>query len=211
VPEKRLFRRIGIFVDGWTLPAAHKICADDMCVSEDDVFETLSSLVDKSLVVIERRNDTKLRYRMLETIRSYALDHLEEAGERQDIARRHADYFRMLAEHADETTHTTERLAWIAAFEHELDNFRAALSWCLIEGNEASVGAALAGALGLFFVRLNLGQEAARWCEIGLARLVEHPQPLREAALYHALARAYNTTVGPHQGRPMAALRVNMR
>src|SRR5439155_9551472 len=89
-PEaQRLFARLAVFRGGCTLEAAEAVCEADL--------DTLQSLVDKSLVRLREQD----RFWMLETIREYALEHLEGSGEAEELRRRHADYFLALAEEAD--------------------------------------------------------------------------------------------------------------
>jgi predicted ATPase/class 3 adenylate cyclase len=94
--ERVLLRRLSVFGTSFTLEAAEEIAGDDAQVPSDDVLELLVSLVSKSLVVLERR-DAESSYRMLETVREYALSKLAEAGEAADVLRRHPDWFVLLA------------------------------------------------------------------------------------------------------------------
>jgi tetratricopeptide (TPR) repeat protein len=181
--EQRLFARLSVFAGGWTLQTATAVCADEG-VAEVEVFEMLSSLVDKSLVVAD--DD---RFQLLESTRAYALEKLTAAGERETFARRHAEYFRDRALAADESYGAGSTFAWVAQAELELGNNRAALEWALMQGNDATIGGAMAGALGLFWHRSSLRAEGRYWCELALESLTEAEQPRLAANLWLALAR----------------------
>jgi predicted ATPase len=186
VRERTVFGRLGIFVAGWTLEAAQHVCSDAL-IAEADIFELLSSLVDKSLVVVQTEG-TRPRYRMLETMRAYALEGLaEHSRERERTASRHAHYFLAFAEHADATFGSVPILRSLAPLGPELDNFRAALGWSLAERCDTELGVRLAAALGLVFGRLALYAEGERWCSRALAEIAEHPSAACEADLYRAL------------------------
>ena len=111
--EQRLFSRLAVFVGGFTLVAAEQVCDADL--------DTIASLVEKSLV---RQGEE--RFRMLETIREFALERLEESGERDHIRRRHLEVLLELARHK-ESTADRQAPEWLERLEVEHDNFRAAL------------------------------------------------------------------------------------
>ena len=98
-PEKVLFRRLSVFAGGWTLKAAETVASGDG-VEEEVVLDLLSGLVEKSLALAEEHGGSGLRYRMLEPVKQYAREKLEEAGESATVRRRHADFFLALAERA---------------------------------------------------------------------------------------------------------------
>lgn len=170
--EQALLRRVSVFVGGWTLDAASAICSDDD-VQTWDVLDQLTSLVDKSLVVAElsetSSSSSKLRYRLLESTRQYAAEKLEGSGERDRLRRAHAEYFADLARHAGETWSTTPTGTWLPPVYAELENFRAALDWALIEKHDVQLGALLAGDLWAFWLESELRGEAVRYVETALA------------------------------------------
>ncbi|MCA1706916.1 MAG: adenylate/guanylate cyclase domain-containing protein, partial [Actinobacteria bacterium] len=95
--EQTLFRRLGVFAGGWSLDAVEQVCdRGDLCL---DVLDGLASLIDKSLVRAVEGDDG--RFSMLETIRSFAAETLEESGDRDDIRRAHAEFFRALVGRAE--------------------------------------------------------------------------------------------------------------
>jgi predicted ATPase len=126
--EARLFRRLSVFVGGCTLEAAEAVCntSQDLGV---DLFEGLSSLVDKNLVQHTHREQAEPRFAMLETIREYALERLIEGGEQSAVRRAHAAYCLVLAEEGNPELNPAERTRWLAQCDVEIDNFRSALDW----------------------------------------------------------------------------------
>jgi non-specific serine/threonine protein kinase len=121
---RRLFARLSIFSGGWTLEAAEAVCGDDL-----DVLEGLGSLVDASLVRRTELSDGGLRFSMLETIREFATARLVDAddAEREALDRRHAVFFRDLAETAEPNLTKGDQVVWLAVLDRELDNIRVAL------------------------------------------------------------------------------------
>jgi len=130
VGEQALFGRLGVFAGTFGLPAAAAVCGD---VADVD---TLGSLVDSSLVRPEALDDEP-RFRLLETIREYALDRLAETGDWAAVHDRHAAYFMTLAQPAEAELHGAGQLAWLNRLELGHDNLNAALSWLLDRGRAA--------------------------------------------------------------------------
>ena len=98
--EKKLFGRLSVFAGGWTLEAAEAVGAGGR-VEEEGVVDLLSGLVKKSLVVTRGSDEGLVRHRMLEPIRQYALEKLQESGEIEVVRRAHAAYFLAMAERAE--------------------------------------------------------------------------------------------------------------
>ncbi len=167
--EKKLFGRLSVFAGGWTLEAAEVVGAGGG-VEVDDILELLSGLMEKSLVVAEAigEGDT-VRYRMLEPIRQYAQEKLEERGESKDVRRRHATFFLALAEEAEPKLLTPDDLHWLQRLEVEHDNLRAAISWAL-ESEEVELALRLGGALGTFWHAHGDMGEGRKWLEVALAK-----------------------------------------
>lgn len=150
VQEQALLRRVAVFAGGWTLEAATAICAEDETLQSWDILDQLTSLVDKSLVVAEiaaAHGSSKLRYRLLESTRQYAVEKLEASGERERLRRAHAEYFLTFARRTEEQWSKTPTRAWLAPVEAELDNFRIALNWALFEKQDVEIGVSLAAHL----------------------------------------------------------------
>ena len=179
--ERKLFTRVGIFVDGFTLEAASTICVDE-AADDFDVLESLSSLVEKSLVIAEREGSLS-RYRLLETTRAYALENLARDDDPVHRARRHAEYFCSLAKRNDTTWGSVQTKVMVAQLTPELGNLRSALTWAIDARSDPGLGAQLVSALRPFFAVRSLNAEGVRWCDAALAGLGDHPEKEPEAAL----------------------------
>jgi non-specific serine/threonine protein kinase len=188
--ERRVFRRLAVFADGWTLEAAESAClGDGFAVGE--LLTIHSSLVEKSLVVVDARSGSS-RYQMLETTHAFALEHLTDRGEYPATARAHAEYFRSLLEKANAGYGKPSLSAWLAELEPELDNLRAALRWSLVDGHDVALGATIAASQHAVLELLSLSSEGARWCAHALAALGPACDPRLEAPLELALCTFYS-------------------
>jgi predicted ATPase/class 3 adenylate cyclase len=164
--EKTLFTRVAVFSGGFTLEAMETIC-DAGGELPLDVFEGVSSLLDKSLLRQEEGAEGEPRFVMLETIHEYARERLEQSGEAGEIRRLHAGYFLALAEQGESKLRGPEEAKLLERLEIEHDNMREALSWAL-DGEEA--GLRLAGALWRFWWLRGYYHEGRRWLEEALAK-----------------------------------------
>lgn len=127
--EQALFRRLSVFVGGFTLEAAEEVCSGEDG-ERGAVLGLLSGLAQKSLlVVVPGGSGSDNRYRMLETIRAYALEKLEASGEEVAIKGRHAAFFLELAEESEPELLGPEKAKWLERLEREHDNSRTALLW----------------------------------------------------------------------------------
>ncbi len=137
-PERRVLRRLSVFAGGFTLEAADAVCADAALGPHPaEVLDTLSALVDKSLVVVNQSNgDT--RYHLLETIRQYAAAQLAAAGEAETARDSHLHYFARFAEQAEPFLAGPSALTWLQRYAAEHDNLRAALDWSRAPGHGAT-------------------------------------------------------------------------
>ncbi|HEX5836535.1 MAG TPA: helix-turn-helix domain-containing protein [Anaerolineales bacterium] len=122
--EQTLFRRLSIFVGGWTLEAAEFVCSDGDIKSEA-ILNLLAQLIHKSLVLVEE-TDIGSRYRMLETVRQYASEKLIASGERDTLCDRHLEYFLHLAETASPHLIRPEQLEWLNLLDTDYENLRLA-------------------------------------------------------------------------------------
>ena len=137
VEEQRVFRRLAVFAGGWSLAAAEAVAGAEL--------DVLQSLVEKSLVRFDRE-----RYSMLETIREFALERLEEADEGDENRRRHGMFFLELAE-AVSTAAEADYGRRYELIPPDQDNFRIAIDWSLTAG-EIELGLRIAVALEQFWV-----------------------------------------------------------
>ena len=125
--EQLLLARLSVFTGGFSLEAAEAVTAGG-AIAADDVFELLAALVARSLVVADTEGvDT--RYRLLETIRQYAQEHLDASGDGDHLRREHGAYYAAFGEVAITNTVGPEGVDWTSRLEREFDNIRAALTW----------------------------------------------------------------------------------
>lgn len=156
------FIRLSVFRGGWTLDAATAICRD---VPEQGALSTLEAITEmheRSLVAAEEVNG-EMRYRMLETLREFAVEQWTMAVE-GPLQQRHAEFFLALAEQAEPHLASPEQAAWFARLEAEHDNLRAALDW-LIARQDEDKGLRMAVALSKFWEMRGYLREAQQWLE----------------------------------------------
>ena len=180
-PEKRLFARLSVFVGGWTLEAAEAACSGEG-VDRDEVLDLLGALVGKSLVAARTGPDGAIRYRMLEIIRQYAAEKLEENGETEWTHGRHAAFFLNLAEEARPELAGPQQGLWVERLEREHDNLRAALSW-VIGREEGELGLRFGWALWRFWFNQGHLSEGTGWMGRVLAGGGPGAKPIRVRAL----------------------------
>ena len=161
--EQALFRRLSVFAGGFELPAAE-------AVGGGSAFEGLSALLENSLVRPDAgpSDGAEPRFTMLETVRAYALERLQESGEGDEIRGRHAAYYLGLAERATPELEGGGQASWLERLEREHDNLRAALGW-LLGHDEPDRAARLAAATWLFWVVRGHAGEGQMWLERALA------------------------------------------
>ncbi|MGE3911281.1 MAG: AAA family ATPase [Chloroflexota bacterium] len=212
-PERRLFRALGVFVDGGTLDAIEALVRETpgtdgsartiaegagpvLSEPPPETLDLITSLVDKSLVR-QSVAQAEPRFSLLETIREFALEQLDAAGEAAEVHGRHADYFLRLAELADPHLITGQQVRWLGRLEAEHGNLSAALSWtrdaaaAAIEtpaGIPAGVaGLRLAGALHWFWwLGGHVAEGAQRLTEVLSRPDQPNDRPARLRALYAA-------------------------
>lgn len=160
--ERVLLSRLSVFAGGCSLEAAEAVCAGSE-IEAGAMLDLLMHLVDKSLVNFTERG-AEGRYRMLETIRQYAAEKLQESGEESQLSARHGGWFLQLAEEAEQLMWKSASSDWLARLEAEHDNFRAALRWS-IERVEVETGLRIAGALWRFWEVRGYLNEGRKWME----------------------------------------------
>jgi len=169
--ERRLFNQLSLFAGSLPIDAACFLFACSE-TPEVDIFDLVASLTDKSLVVADTTGVPE-RYRLLESMREYGLEKLTASGERQDITRRHAQYFLAAAQTAEKNFNSMPLSGWLLSVEPDCENFRATLEWALGGGCDVALGATLASALEMFWWHGGLEAEGRRWVEIGLRGIDE--------------------------------------
>ena len=165
--EQTLFRRLSVFVNGWTLKAAESICSDTNIKSQE-VLNLLSQLVEKSLINTEEVDGDK-RYGMLETIRQYADEKLMESGEYVTLRDKHLEYFLNLAETAEPHLRKEEQIEWLNQLDADLENLRAALE-CALNKDLPELSLRLCAALGTFWSIRRFWLEGSKWTEGALSK-----------------------------------------
>jgi predicted ATPase/Tfp pilus assembly protein PilF len=163
--ERRLFRRLSVFVGGCSYEAVEGVCAGDG-IAARSIPDLLTRLVSCSLVVAEPVAPE--RYRLLEPLRRYAADRLSEVGEAEPLRDRHAAWFLGLAERAKPELTGAGQAAWLDRLERERENLRAVRRWAAARG-AADVGLRLAGALWPFFLTRDGVAEGREWLASALA------------------------------------------
>jgi len=182
---QQIFRRLGVLVGGGTLAVVEAVADVPPCWS-GVVVDSLTSLLDHSLVQRTWTADGQPRFSMLETVRAFALEHLNAVGEAQFVAARHAAQMRQFVQNATEQLHGPEQAVWLQRIDAELGNLRAALAWSAADGGDTVLALELATALCWYWnVRGNFG-EGQNWLQQALAR----PSTVAPAARARALAWA---------------------
>jgi len=184
-PERALFNRAAIFAGSFTLDAATSVCAGGG-IDQSDVLDLLVSLADKSLVAVDTSGGHE-SYRMLESTRQYALEKLTASGERESLARRHAEYFRDVAQKAEKSFGSVPLSDWLKRVEPEVENFRAAMDWALVKDQDVALGGSVAAALEMFWWHGGVEAEGFRWIDTAFHKIDESEHPEVAAELRRAL------------------------
>ncbi len=172
--DQRFFQALGIFAGGFTVEAAAAVASDP--TTGVDAIDLLADLVAKSLVVADV-SGTKPRFRLLDTTRAYAIEKLSESGERDHIARRHAEYYRDLFERAESEAAAPPPNGWLADYAQEIGNLRAALDWSFSLSGDAAIGTELTAAYVPVWMNLSLVAECRERCDRALRELQTNHMP----------------------------------
>jgi predicted ATPase/class 3 adenylate cyclase/DNA-binding CsgD family transcriptional regulator len=204
--ERILFRRLAVFLGGFDLDAAQAVTGADG-VERYQVLDQLSLLVDKSLVVAENPSGTT-RYRLLETVRQYALEKLGESGEADDVRSRHCDYYTSMAALLDAPARTDYEQR-LGQAELEMDNLRSALGWSL-ENSDTERALSLASSLQPLWLMRGRILEGRAWFHTVLGD--DDPQHFQVAPAVAARALAdeavLNMFVGDSGDRAQRAVAI---
>ena len=167
--ERVILRRLAVFAGIFRLEAASAVIVSPE-ISPAEVLDGIANLAAKSLVTVVA-GSTVARCRLLDTMRAYALEKLAESGEREWLARRHAEYYRELFERAEAELDARPATEWLAEYGPKIDNLRAALDWAFSPDGDASLGVALTAAAVPFWMYLSLLEECRWRVEQALAAL----------------------------------------
>ena len=185
--EQSLLRRLAVFAGGWALSAAEAVCSGEG-LAEASVFDLLTRLVDKSLVIFEERDGVSERYRLLEMVRQYAAETLNASVEADTVQAKHRDWFLSVAMATD--VYGADAKEALQLIQAESDNMRQALDFCTRDPDGAESGLRLVAALAGFwairgsFVEIREGRQY-------IDRALAHPKggdfpDARSGALRHA-------------------------
>jgi predicted ATPase/class 3 adenylate cyclase len=184
--ERRLFSRLSIFSGGWTLEAAEAICSDPG-IDRSDILDTLASLVDKSLVISETTVEST-RFRMLETIRQYALEQLQVAGELDELRQRHLGYYFQFVQECEQGLVGPDPGPWLKLLDTEKDNCYAALAWSVTEtANRGDETLQIAGGLWTWWLARGALSEGGQWLNRALSGETQRTSPRAKALVSAAI------------------------
>ena len=207
--QQCFFRRLSVFLGGWTLDAVEAIViGENREATGDDALDLIEALLDRSLVkrmMLEagsQDEDIEPRFYFLETIREYALGRLEACGERESIQRRHAEYYLAMAERIEPKLYGRRQSEAVSMLVREQDNLRAALEWA-IEHDEAEMMQRMCGSLGIFWEARTSFQEAHRWIDVALM-MPQEMSPAIRAKLLMAASRLALWEIACERSRELA-------
>ncbi|MFC9555162.1 ATP-binding protein [Rhodococcus sp. NPDC056960] len=179
--ERKMWGRLTVFSGSFELGAVEGIFTDT--ASADHIVDVVASLIDKSILIRDEVAG-EVRFRMLETLRDYGLERLQETGEFGSLLRRHRDWYENLVLQAESDWISPRQMAWIARLDAEQPNIRAALQFCLTGPNEADAGLRMAAALYPYWRVRGRIREGLRWLAQLLAVQGGKPGMERVRALY---------------------------
>jgi len=191
--EKALFARLALFAGGFDLEAAEAVAPS---ADSGGVLRVLSRLVDKSLIVAEPLGPKRTRYQMLDTIREYALEKLQQSDE-ADVRALHARHYVAWGSKAGAALRLGDQAHWLARIDEELPNIRLAFGWVLVEQPDAALR--LAAAMGSYW-HMRRQREGVQWLDL----VLEQPTSSLNARAAALLQRSrinwrYGETAGPQR------------
>jgi len=183
-PERALLRQLSVFAGGFDVEAALAVCPAA-------TLDLLASLADRSLIIVESQSGAESRYRLLETVRQFAAEHLDEAEEVELMRNRHRDYYTELAEMAEPGLTSPDDARWQALLLTEQENLRAAMAWSRDRGEPEAL-ARLVAPLGMLWTLTNRLVELSRWMEAATPRAGEvSPRLLARLRYYECLTALF--------------------
>lgn len=188
--EQTLFRRLSIFSGGCTIEAAETICFHDYAFNFD-IVDSLSGLVDKSLIQREDQADGEPRFFMLETIKAFGQIRSEKSLEKEDLMDRYVDYFKDRLEGGEGDFTGPKMDQWLALIDTELDNLRAILAW-IERAGEAETGLQFALSFWRYWTIRSMMREGAQW----LKRMLDIPAASRHSVIRCKALNAYGVMFG---------------
>jgi serine/threonine-protein kinase PknK len=193
--EQELWNRLSVFAGSFELEAAEDICAGNLRL--EDVDDRLTALVDKSILTRTEPQGV-VRFRLLETLRDYGREKIQDTGEYSELRQRHLDWYQRLAHDAADEWFSGRQIDWIRRLDRELPNLREAVEFSLTDSPETAPR--MAADLGMFWVSHGLVGEGRRWLDRALTAAPGEPTSERVEALYFA------STLASSQGDLNAAV-----
>lgn len=185
-PAQVLFRRLAVCIGGCTLAAIEDICGEDGVLP----LHALHGLIAHSLVQRIETSCGESRFTMLETVREFGVERLEQRGEANLIRQRYAEHFLALAERAEAMLNSDERDIWLDRLEADQGNLQSVFDWAL-EREDAELALRLAGALWPFWRFRFLAGAGLDWFRRALAITTEVSPPVLRKALFGAGSLAW--------------------
>ncbi len=185
--QAKLFRRLSVFSGGWDLGSVEGVCGGPGEIG--DTLDGISALVDQSLIILDRTHPQG-RYDMLDVVRDYAAQRLAQAGEADEIGRRHALHYLALAEEAEPNLVQAGHQDWFRRLDAERANLRHAITWA-IDRSETVLALRYTAALWRYWRQLGEFTEGRRWTESALRMTGDVPASLQAKALQAAAALAF--------------------
>ena len=177
--EQMFVWRLSVFAGGWTLESAQAVC-------EGNALNLISTLVKKSLIMVNQEAGRETRYRFHEIVRQYAREKLIEAGEEENIRTRHLKYFLQFSEQAESALRGPTQIEWYARLNDERDNIRAALEWA--DQIDVEAGLYLSSRLLRFWENFDF-REGNYWLSKFLQKPESHAYPSARAKALYAHGR----------------------
>lgn len=192
--DRLLLHRLAVFSGGFTFEA---ICAVMPDYSSSQIADSITSLVEKSIITLDRTTSAE-RWRLLETVRAYAMDKLAIGGELPTVARGHAQYFKEFFAAYKSGSKSDEKIGEDLSLNYarEIDNLRAALTWAFSPGGDATIGVSLVAAAVTFWLAESLLEECKKWSCQALADLELSGSPEQEMILRSGLGQSLMFTEG---------------
>ncbi|QYB07337.1 protein kinase [Rhodococcus sp. USK10] len=183
--EQLVWGRLAVFAGSFELDAAEQVCGAGL--DPDELLDTVTSLVEKSILIREEHGSV-VRFRMLETLREYGYEKLEQTSEAVSLRRHHREWYEWLALEVEAEWISADQLGWIARLKREQPNLREALEFSV--DDDPVAGLRTAAALHVFWASQGLYSEGRRWLDRLLSRESGPPTPERANALYCATVMA---------------------
>jgi predicted ATPase/DNA-binding winged helix-turn-helix (wHTH) protein len=185
--EQQLFRRLAVFAGGCTLGAAARVAADTG--DEYEALERLTALHDKSLLIVDRDTAARPRYRMLETVRQYAVERLDESGEGDAVRTRHLEYFVTLAEEVASSLKGPHSEQAVAILRPDAENLLAALAWSGHAPQGGDLAVRLIGSAWRYWRMMNEPERGYRLAKAALELAGEGADSVPRYDATHGLAK----------------------